>query len=184
MKQTMVKHITQIQREAMLRILNSRIYLEYISGKPLKLIIAELLNFEQLLDFAGSYSFLGNYAGPQQTGRKLATGLIKAFAWIGISVPIGYNQKPKRIKHLEKLFHTGTHYHETDYYTEKLCEVEQFLINCRIAFPNQSAPNSVTNRYLDFCTYLHYLQTMLTYPSYDARSKERMPMRCLIKVNI
>lgn len=136
------------------------------------------------MEFAGSYSLLRNYAGPQQTGRKLATGLIEAFAWIGISVPIGYNQKPSRIKHLERLFHTGTDYHETDYYTEKLCEVEQFLINCRIAFPNQSTPNSVTNRYLDFCTYLHHLQTMLTYPSYDARSKERMPMRCLIMRNL
>lgn len=184
MKQTMVKHITQIQREAMLRIINSPIYQERTPDKPVTLVIAELLDFDLLMEFAGSYSLLRNYAGPQQTGRKLATGLIEAFAWIGISVPIGYNQKSSRIKHLEKLFHTGTCYHETDYYTEKLCEVEQFLINCRIAFPNQSTPNSVTNRYLDFCTYLHHLQTMLTYPSYDARSKERMSMRCLIMRNL
>lgn len=184
MKQTMVKYTTQIQREAMLRIINSPIYQERTPDKPVTLVIAELLDFDLLMEFAGSYSLLRNYAGPQQTGRKLAAGLIEAFAWIGISVPIGYSQKPSRVKHLEKLFHTGTDYHETDYYTEKLCEVEQFLINCRIAFPNQSTPNSVTNRYLDFCTYLHHLQTMLTYPSYDARSKERMPMRCLIMRNL
>ena len=179
MKAEITNYRSETELEAIRCILNSRIYLEYISGKPLKLIIAELLNFEQLLDFAGSYANLQTYADTQSNGRELAAGLIKAFAEIGITVPNGVKTKDERRKTLTELFHTGTSYHENDYYAKNLQEVEQFLLNYKIVFPNKSAPNSLTNKYLSFCTYLHYLLSMLTYSSYNAHSKEHEPMRCL-----